>query len=290
MYRCFVEGFEEEMLDRKGFRFKHKLLSHPALSLENLASVIPALPQDRVYFSKGLLETGADFEATYRTKPRDRTIGEIIEDIRVTDSYVMVRSPEVHESFRELHRDLINDVEALMRKRGMTTAAIDPQLYLFIASPNSITPFHLDRYSTFLLQFRGSKTVSIFPQWNKRVVPEADLEDYMAYSSTKLHWEQSMNALGEHHDFQPGDALHIPFAAGHHVKNGPGDVSISMSIIFNTEESVIWRQALQFNQAARRYLDRFGFEPHPVGSGLRRDALKSGLWRVVSKVRRAVRT
>lgn len=286
MYRCFADPIDEEMLDRSGFLLKHKLLSHPALSLENLAAVVPALPPDQIYYSKGLLDVGADFEGTYRSKPRDRTIEETIENIRVSDSYVMVRSPEVHASFREIYQDLLADVEALMRKRGAGSKAISPQLFLFIASPNSITPFHLDRYSTFLLQFRGSKTVSIYPQWNERVVPTTKLEDYMAYSNTKLHWEQSMNVLGEHHEFRPGDALHIPFAAGHHVKNGPGDVSISMSIIFNTDESMVWRQALEFNRFARRHLKRFGFVPRPVGRADWRDAAKSGLWRIVSRARR----
>jgi len=290
MYRCFVGAIEEEMLDRQDFVLKHKLLSHPSLSLESLASVIPALRKDQVFYSKGLLDVDADFESTYRTRPRDRTIEETIENIRVTDSYIMVRSPESHEAFRELHRDLIGDVEALMRRRGVGRTAIDPQLYLFIASPNSITPFHVDRYSTFLLQFRGSKTVSIYPQWNQKVVPSSRLEDYMAYSNTRLHWEDSMSSLAQHHDFQPGDALHIPFAAGHHVKNGPGDVSISMSIIFNTDESMVWRRALQFNQFSRRYLRRLGLAPSPVGAGDWRDAAKSRLWQVVTRARSVIRT
>lgn len=290
MYKCFVDGFDEGMLDRRGALLKHKLLSHPALSLENLAAVIPALPQkEHVFYSKELLDTGADFESTYRSRPQDRTIEETIDSIRRSNSYIMVRAPEVHDSFKELHRDLISDVETVMRKRGAGSAALDPQLYLFIASPNSVTPFHLDRYSTFLLQFRGSKTVSIFPQWNEQVVPAARLEDYVAYASTKLDWQDSMNALGVHHEFQPGDALHIPFAAGHHVKNGPGDVSISMSIIFNTDESEVWRRALLFNQFSRRRLARIGLAPSPVGKGGWRDAAKSGLWRAMSRARRGIR-
>lgn len=289
MYRCFEEGFDPELLDRSDFKLKHKLLSHPALTLENLAAVIPSLPKDQVYYSKGLLDVGADFETTYRTRPQDRSIEETIENIRATDSYVMVRSPEAHASFRELYQDLLQDVQQMMRLRGVGDTAIDPQLFLFIASPNSITPFHLDRYSTFLLQFRGSKTVSIYPQWDEKVVPRTRLEAYVAYANTKLDWDPSMTALGEHHDFRPGDALHIPFAAGHHVKNGPEDVSISMSIIFNTEESITWRRALEFNHLARRHLGRIGFSPQAVGHGRWRDAAKSRMWGVISGARSVMR-
>src|SRR5690606_41063606 len=117
MYRCFADEFDEQLLDRKDFLLKHRLLSHPALSLENLASVIPALPKDQVYYSKGLLDVDADFEGTYRDRPRDRTIEETIENIRVTDSYVMVRSPEAHQSFKALYQDLLCVDEPLLRRR-----------------------------------------------------------------------------------------------------------------------------------------------------------------------------
>jgi hypothetical protein len=283
--KCFQDSADEIRLDRSSFRLEHKLIGHQALTLSNLERVIPALPPNHVMYSKELLDTGADFEGTFRKKPSDRTIEETIASIRVTDSYIMVRSPEVHPSFESLYRDLLDDVQYLMRKQGVGKRAIDPQLYLFIASPNSVTPFHIDRYSTFLLQFQGSKTVSIFPQWNETVVAAESLEDYVSYRNTKLHWSPSMNELGVHYDFKPGQALHIPFAAGHHVKNGPEDVSVSMSIIFNTEESMVWRRALQFNRMARRRLRVAGLVPRPVGRNRWRDVAKSTAWRLMNKIR-----
>lgn len=278
MLSCLGEGVDAGRLDREPFKFQHKLLGHPALALENLARVIPSLPKDNVMYSKGLLKNGDDFETTYSKRPQDRSIEQTIENIRVSDSYIMVGSLETDRSFAPLYKQMIADVEALMRERGVGTVALDPKLYLFIASPNSITPFHIDRYSTFLLQFRGSKEVCVFPSWDERVVSASDREAYVTYKNTRLPWSAERDAMATKFAFRPGEALHIPFVAGHHVRNGGEDVSISMSIIFNTEQSMAWRGALNFNYRSRRILSRIGMSPAPVGASAWRDSAKSQAW------------
>lgn len=272
-------------MDSAAFKFTHKLLGHPALSLENLARVLPALSSERVAYSKGLLHVDDDFEGTFKGRSNDRGIEEIIENIRVSNAYIMVNRPEVDPSFAPLHRQLVEDVETLMRRLGVGDKAIDPKLFLFIASPNSVTPFHIDRYSTFLMQFRGSKQVSVFPQWDERAVSSAHREAYVSYSGTKLPWNEEIDALGTVFEFAPGETLHIPFIAGHHVRNGGDDVSISMSIIFNTEQSMAWRKALCFNHSARRLLAPLSLTPAPIGAQSLRDNTKAHLWDTFIKVR-----
>lgn len=285
----FEDGAAFDRFDRESFKFQHKLLGHPALSLENLSRAIPALPKERVMYSMKRLANGDDFETTFRDRPAERSIEQTIESIRTSNSYIMVSGPEIDPSFAPLHRELIADVETLMRRYGVGTQAIDAQLYLFIASPGSVTPFHIDRYSTFLMQFRGTKEVCVFPQWDERVVSAAHREAYVAYANTRLPWSPEREGLGTRYTFEPGEALHIPFVAGHHVRNGGDDVSISMSVIFNTRQSMDWRRALSFNHSARRVLSRIGMQPAPVGVQPWRDAAKSQLWRSASAMRSAVK-
>lgn len=287
--QCFDGGTDFLAFDRAAFKFQHRLMGHPALSLENLARVIPALPKKQVMQSMGRLKNGDDFEGTFRDQRGDPGIERTIENIRTSDSYVMVSSPEVDPSFAPLYRELVADVEALMRQHGAGSRIVEPQLYLFIASPGSVTPFHIDRYSTFLMQFRGSKEVSVFGQWDDRVVSPAHREAYMAYANTRLPWSQETDALGTSFKFSPGEALHIPFVAGHHVRNGDDDVSISMSIIFNTPQSMAWRRALAFNHTVRPVLGRVGLAPAPVGVQPWRDAAKSRLWGAAQSARRTLR-
>ena len=277
MLKCFEDQNLSERLDREPFQFTHKLLGHPTLSLENLTKVIPGLPKEDVFYSKGLMKTADNFEKAFNQRPKDFSIEEVIETIRVSNSYIMVSSPESDRSFSPLYRELIADVEALMHDRGVGTKAIDPKLYLFIASPNSVTPFHIDRYSTFLMQFRGSKEVSVFQPWDERVVSSSDREAYVAYANTQLPWSLETDAFAKKFTFNQGDALHIPFVSGHHVRNGSEDVSISMSIIFNTQETMRWRKALTFNHASRQLLKPLGILPTPIGISPWRDTTKAYL-------------
>lgn len=278
---CLGEGVDAEKLDREPYRFQHNLMGHPALTLENLARVLPRLPQDQVMYSGNRLKNGDNFEETFRSRPENQSIEETIEGIRTSDSYIMVSSPQVDESFAPLHKQLVSDVEALIRQRGVGSVAITPKLYLFIASPNSVTPFHIDRYSTFLLQFRGSKQVCVSQPWDERVVTNTDCENYVSYVNTRLPWSATKDQFSTTFDFRPGDALHIPFVSGHHVRNGSEDVSISMSIIFNTDQTMAWRSALNFNQRARK----IGLAPAGVGSHPVRDMAKARMWSMWSRLR-----
>lgn len=283
--QCFGAGVDASQLDREPFRFDHRLSGHPALSLDNLARAIPRLPPSQVMYATRRLATGENFEKTFRDRPMDRSIEETLDSIRQSDSYIMVSSPQTDASFSDLYAALVADVEQLMQERGVGTRAVAPKLYLFIASPGSVTPFHIDRYSTFLMQFRGSKQVTISRPWDERVVSDADCERYVAYTSTELPWTADKDRFSTCFDFAPGQALHIPFVAGHHVRNGMDDVSISMSIIFNTPQTAAWCDALKFNQSARRVLGAVGLRPARVGRSRPRDAAKAAAWRTWARWR-----
>ena len=288
MLTCMDGQIDASKMDRETFKFHHKLMDHPALQLDTLVRVIPELPADHVKYSKGLMKNGDDCENAYREQRNGLSLVETIENIRTSDSYIMVRSPQVHEAFHGVFRDLSGDVEQLLKQQfgHQEKLLLSPQLYMFIASPNGHTPFHIDRNSTMLLQFRGSKEMVIFPQWSEDVVTAERREAYAAYDSTKLPWSEEMDRLAQRFDFQPGDGLHIPFMAGHYVRNGPSDVSISMSIIFNTPESNAQLNALRFNHRVRGWMKPIGLQPTPVGRESGRDVLKSNLWRAHLKVQR----
>ena len=285
MLNCF-EPLDDELLDRASFKCRHRLMGHPALDFANLARVIPALPPKHVMYSVKQLNTADNFEKTFSKRPQDCSIEETLENLRTSDSYVMIQTPEADPSFRDLHRELLADVEQLMHQRGVGKAAVNPHLYLFIASPGSVTPFHLDRYSTFLLQFSGSKKVAVFPQWNEAVVTTPRLEDYVAYHNTSLPLETGDGFAGHHVQLHAGrSAAHPVRGRTPCAQRARGSFKISMSIIFNTEESMRWRHALNFNRAARRRLARVGLSVKPVGFDARRDRVKARVWSMYASVR-----
>lgn len=289
MLNCFEDTFDMAHVDRQPFKFRHTLLNHPSLALSNLARVIPALSREDVYYSSGLLGLSDDFDRAHAEHPNGLTLERTIEDIRTSDSYIMVRSPESDASFKGLFEDLTADVRAILRRRGLEDRLYDPKLYLFIASPGSVTPFHIDRYSTFLMQFRGSKTICVYPQWDERVVSSSDCEGFVAYSGVRPVWRPDLADLATEFRFGPGETLHIPFLAGHYVRNDLEDVSISLSIIFNTSESMCWKRALHFNHRIRPLLSRIGTSPTPVGRHPLTDKVKSLVFQTAAASRNLLR-
>ncbi|MBD8526471.1 cupin-like domain-containing protein [Pseudomarimonas arenosa] len=287
--KCFAPPEDSSLLDRRGFKLQHRLLGHPALELSNLAQVLPTLPSSNVYYSRGDLKPSDNFDRAHIEHKNGLSLADTIEAIRTSDSYIMVRSPELHPSFQELFADLSGDVRSLLRARGQPDQLHGAKLYLFIASPNSLTPFHFDRYSTLLLQFQGRKRVFVFEPWDERVISAQHTEGFMAHSGQRPPWNDELEALGTGFDFAPGEALHIPFIAGHYVKNGAEDVSVSLSIIFNTEQTQQQIRALHFNHYWRRAAGKLGWKPSAVGKRPGLDALKAASWQSASRLARLFR-
>jgi hypothetical protein len=292
MYKYLEQDIDPINLDEKPFCFKHKLLGHPALELENLSNVLVNLPENQVMYSKGLNDLNANFDRAHIDQKNNLTIEETIQNIKSSNSYIMVRCPEKDPSFKELHKELIQDVESVMRFKGVGNQAIEPKLYLFIASPNAFTPFHIDRYSTFLFQFRGTKEVAVYPQWDESIIPHDVRENFADFGPRRPEWKQETDHLATKFNFKPGEGLHIPFISGHYIKNGAEDVSISMSIIFRTQESQMWQNAMAVNNRLRTKLNKVGINVNPVGTHRGKDEFKNLMYpalNVMSRVRNFVR-
>jgi hypothetical protein len=172
-----------------------------------------------------------------------------------------------------------------MEASGRERRLFDPMLYLFIASPKSITPFHIDRYSTFLFQFQGKKDLLVYPPFDERLVPPEVVEGFVDRSGVRPKYDPSFDTHATRFSFSPGETLHIPFLAPHLVENGADDVSISMSIIWNSSTSEETTRAIRFNHKARKYLGRLGFKPTPAGAGSSVDRTKATLFGLYEKMR-----
>ncbi|RXR07129.1 cupin-like domain-containing protein [Pseudoxanthomonas composti] len=271
MGHCFGADLPSAQLDRAPFKFQHQLLGHPALTIEGLAESLPRLPSHRVMYSKGLSDLAINFDRAHIDHHNGMSLVQTIETIRTSSSYIAVRDPQDDPAFQGLYADLCAEVTALQRQAGRSRAIHEPRMWLFIASPNAQTPFHFDRYSNFLMQLRGSKQVAVFPNFREDIVPQEICESYMARNDSIPLWRDELDRHAIKFDFKAGEAIHIPYISGHYVKNGPEDVSISMAFFFQTDETLRWSRAMQFNHRLRK----LGLKPGAVGASAARDTLKS---------------
>lgn len=286
------------VFDRHPFRFQHSFADHEALTFESLREIVLSLPSEQVSANRADLKIDADFNRAYIDHAIQHTLQDTLADMATTNSYVMVRQPETHPRLKPILALLQAEFKAHLSRQlkavGGTVALDEPMLYLFISSPNSMTPFHLDRYSTLLLQIQGEKDVMIWDRADRQTVAEQELEALFGrpwvanatYKNGNMPEPQVLHIA-------PGEGVHIPFTAPHAVKNGNA-VSVSLSFICKTPSSLREAEAYRFNYHTRQLLQRVPrFIPSPslteVGKYQRLDGVKAVLMRSAMGARRAFR-
>jgi Cupin-like domain len=287
---CAVPEF-----DHQAFKFRHALTAREELGFDSVRETVLSLPRDQVFFSRADLEINANFDRAHKDHATGLTLERTLEDMATTNSYVMVRQPDSHPRLRPVLELLMTELRDFVRQvhsRESATAELfhDPMLYLFISSPNSVTPFHVDRYSTLLFQLQGQKDVMIWDRHDRETVTAEELEFLFGLPHVKNPSYKGKNTRApEAVHLAKGEGVHIPFTSPHWVKNGP-EVSVSVSFIFQTPPSVRQGNAHRFNYHVRRLLKKLPVSvPMPVGPVATvpmLDAAKSGLLSTMEGARR----
>jgi quercetin dioxygenase-like cupin family protein len=256
-------------------KIAHALTDHPLLTLDALATLAETLPADSAEWNPGALPIGID--------PADipaaaRGIGETIREIDSSASWVVLKRIEQVPAYAALLRDALGELAHIVIPR--TGAMHQLEGFVFISSPGSVTPFHFDPEHNILLQLRGTKTMTVFPGGDGRLLSaEAQEAFHLGQHHRNLPWRDEFAALGEAVALQPGEAIHVPVKTPHWVKNGPAP-SISLSITWRSEWSYAEADARAFNRVVRR----IGLRPGRPGAFPARNVGKALAWRVMRRL------
>lgn len=242
-------------LNRQPFLIRHHLVSHPLLELAALLELARRLPEAAIEYNAGNLPVTQDPQTTPRT---GLSVEETLRRIAECQSWMVLKNVETDAAYRSLLDDCLDEVEAVTRR-------LHPQMcrreaFIFISSPGSVTPYHMDPEYNFLLQIRGSKTMHVFDGSDRSICSEEELEQYLCGGHRNLNFKEEYQQQASSFVLQPGDGLHVPVTYPHWVKNGDA-VSISLSITFHTEVSE--RRKMVYSTNA--YLRRRGIKPTAYG-------------------------
>ncbi len=217
-------------LNRRPFVIRHGLADHPLFSLPRLIELSKRLPADCVAYNSG--DVPLD-QGLYRGPRNGLSIEETIRRIEDCRSWMVLKFVEKDPEYRDLLDTCLDEVEAL--SDAVAPGMIKREGFIFISSPGSVTPLHVDPEYNFLLQVRGVKTVNIVDPADRTVLSERDLENYYTTPSGEfvMRFEDGFRARAARFGLSPGLGLHFPVTAPHWVENG-GEVSISFSITFET--------------------------------------------------------
>ena len=265
--------------DRKPFHLRHGLAGHPSFSLPRLMELARRLPEEFVEYNAGALPVGVRPQETPRNGLSPE---ETVRRIAECGSWMVLKRVEQDPEYGAL-------LDRCLDEAAAQAGAVLPPMrrregFIFLSSPGAVTPFHLDPEHNFLLQIRGTKSVSMWDREDRFVLPEAELEKfYAAFVHRNLPWREVFQTTAWVVPLEPGQGLHFPVAVPHWVKNGP-EVSISFSITFRSDSSE--RRELIYRANAR--LRKLGLSPHPPGRSILLDSTKRAAFSALVELKRVL--
>jgi len=260
---------------KRPFLIGHHLCDHPLFDLRRLLDLARSLPERHIEYNAGTLPVNQDQSLTPRN---GLSAEETIRRIQDCQSWLVLKWVEHDPEYRALLEACLDEVRP--HSERLAPGMRQPQAFIFVTSPRSVTPYHIDPEHNFLLQIRGSKLVRQFDGLDSTILSHEELERFYGARVRNMTLKDENRDRCWTFDLQPGQGLHFPVTFPHWVQNGD-EVSVSFSITFRTPDLDRRRMVYQFNHGLRQW----GPIPTPYGQNSALDQMKYQLVRAWSKVR-----
>jgi Cupin-like domain len=262
----------------------HSLTGHPLLQLSSIVELGERLAKrGAVRTHNGNASAGTSFSDAPNTHPTKLSVEEALHKIESADAWLSLHNVQTDPLYRTLINDVLDDVKPMVEK-------YDPGMHdyagwIFVTSPNAVTPYHMDHENNFILQIRGQKLIHVWDPLDRDVVTERSLELFHAKLSRELViYREEYQSRAYTFDAKPGMGAYMPQTAPHWVKNG-NEVSITISFTYYTRATERRRLLYRGNQRLRE----LGLHPRPIGGSPARDALALVALRGVEGAKRIAR-
>ncbi|MEO8724477.1 MAG: cupin-like domain-containing protein [Sphingobium sp.] len=213
-------------------RLQHGLAGHPLLDRNALALLADRMPAAQVEYNLGKLPLGVRAE---ETQHNGLSVGETVRSIADNGSWMVLKNVERDPDYAGLLDYALASLVPVVAAE--TGDMLHREAFIFITSPGSVTPFHMDPEHNILLQIAGNKVMTVFPAGDPQLVPPQKSEGFHQGGHRNLMWDDGFLAKGTAVPLAPGDAIHVPVKAPHFVQNGDA-VSVSLSVTWRSKRSV----------------------------------------------------
>ena len=270
----FRSGYPESPMG-----LSHRLLGHPLLELDSIASLAQRIARSEIEYNSGDLPLGISADAT---PGNGLSVEQTIRTIEENGSWMVLKRVEQDRAYSDLLQEALAELKPSIE--AVTGPMLQLEGFIFVSSPNAVTPLHFDPEYNILCQIRGSKVMTIFPAGDEEIAPRDFHENYHRGGPRNLEWRDTFEPRGTAFSLTPADAVYVPLMAPHWVQNGP-EVSISFSITWRSRWSFHQADAHAFN----RRLRNLGLRPERPRPFPKSNLLKSVAHRALRKAEQAVR-
>jgi hypothetical protein len=257
------------------FLIGHNLAGHRLFEFPRLLDLARALPASSVEYNAGNLAVNQDPNQTPRN---GLSAEETIRRIEQCRSWMVLKNVEQDTEYRDLLYRCLGEIET--RDHPYCRGICHREGFIFVSSPGSVTPYHMDPECNFLLQIQGNKQVSLFDGNDRSLLTEEELERSYVGAHRNLKFADENQAKARVFEMGPGDGLHFPVTWPHWVAVH-GEVSISFSITFRTRATERREMLYQVNH----WLRGRGWRPTPPGASTVRDTVKFNGYRILRRLR-----
>jgi hypothetical protein len=278
-----MKAFNDESLRRfeahypeQPIRIDHGLADHPLLRIEALAELASRMRPADVEYNRGDVPVGLDPAAT---PSNGLSIAETIHSIEHCGSWMVLKFIEQDPAYRALLQATLAELEPIVKP--VTGPMLKPEGFIFLSSPDAVTPFHFDPEHNILLQIRGNKVMNVFPAGDERFAPGEAHETFHSGGHRNLTWKDEFAPLAKPVRLDPGQAVHVPVKAPHWVRNG-SEVSISLSVTWRS----YWSYRESYARQMNRLLRKAGVRPASPGRFPKQNHVKSLAYWAIEKAQR----
>jgi JmjC domain len=261
----------------RSVEFVHDLHHDDRLTLASVADLADRLPRRSV-----IADTAAQpLLVPHGGPPRGalERPGDVIRDLHNANAWLTLLNVEDDPGMAELMNTHLDQLESgMIAKQGKMRRRV---AFVFVSSPNSVTPVHFDIEHSLLMQVSGSKTVSV-GRYESEAVRRHEIDRYWDGSHGRI---ETLPPEVAAYALTPGRAVYIPPGTPHWVHNGP-DISLSVTLTYFTAATVRENRIEDFNS----HLRRRHVKPRQPGRSTTVDTAKvcaMGVWVIGRRLRSA---
>ena len=261
---------------------RHRITEHPLLQIDQLVRLSSRLAKHggiRTHSNDAY--AGTDFNHAPMLYPNQRSPEETLANIQSAKAWMSLLNVQTDEVYRGLVDEILDDLKPAIDR-------VDPGMtyrggWIFVTSPNTITPFHMDKEHNFIMQISGKKRLLVWEPDDIETLSEAARDLFHANHSRDLViWREEARKKAHVFDLEPGMGAYMPQTAPHLVENGD-NASITVSFTYYTDATRRKSRLHTLHQRMRGW----GMNPSPVGARPAIDTLFDSLALGASHAKRA---
>lgn len=287
----FVDG--DGYSPRKVSRLRHNYYEHPLLSFDALTSLAERLYKKNSgqvrFVSKGVKLDSA-FKTTHENQSQS-SIKDIFKNMANPGSWIALWAIQSEPEYKKLLWEIVDSVEGDWKSQD--PGVLEVIGYVFISSPPSVTPFHVDSENNFLLQLAGKKGFAVWNPNESSVVSDEAVEEWIVHRSlAKVKYQPEFMGSAVVDDvLESGDGIYMPSTAPHlthaeeDLATAENPYSITLAVVFYTRNT----RKLAYIYSVNQLLRKLGFAPKPAEVNKLQDMFKYLIGRILVLSQRALK-